>query len=138
MDPSIPISPVARKFYNQGVPQIFSHLPFFLAGFTNRLWIFLLTTFALLYPLAKLNMKLRSINYEIKQNPYLEELLSIERKIAASQLVKSDAEYLLHRLEKLNKQVISERIPIGMENSYFNLLSAIELVRNKISSKLRY
>jgi hypothetical protein len=137
MDPSIPMSPVARQFYNQGVPQIYSHLPFFLAGFTNRLWIFLLTAFALLYPLAKLNMKLRSINYEIKQSPYLEELLSIERKITASQLAKSDAEHLLQRLEKLNKQVISERIPIGMENSYFNLISSIELVRRKITSNSR-
>jgi len=138
MDPSIPISPVARSFYNQGIPPLFNDLPFFLAAFINRLWVFMLTAFALIYPLAKLNMKLRFTNYEIKQQPYFEELLSIEKKIITSHLVKSDAQYLLQRLDRLNKKVISERIPIGMENSYFNLLSAIELVRNKILSNPKY
>jgi TRAP-type uncharacterized transport system substrate-binding protein len=138
MDPAIPLSPVARSFYNDGLPALFSHLPFFLAGFINRLWVFMLTAFALLYPLAKLNMKLRSTNYVIKQQPYFEELLSIERKITTSHLDKSDADNLLQQLDMLNQKVISERIPIGMESSYFSLLGAIELVRNKISSNPRY
>lgn len=138
MDPSIPLSPVARSFYNDGLPPLFSHLPFFLAGFINRLWIFMLTAFALLYPLAKLNMKLRSTNYAIKQQPYFEELLSIERKITNSHLDKSDVDNLLQQLDVLNQKVISERIPIGMETSYFSLLNAIELIRNKILANLRY
>jgi hypothetical protein len=83
-------------------------------------------------------MKLRSTNYVIKQQPYFEELLSIERKITTSHLDKSDADNLLQQLDMLNQKVISERIPIGMESSYFSLLGAIELIRNKISSNPRY
>jgi len=135
LDPAIPISPVARSFYNNGTPPLFNNLPFWLAGFLNRLWLFILTAFALLYPLAKLNMKLRSTNYDIKQHPHYEELLSIERKVTTDDISKTDIESLIEQLDSLNKKVIYERIPFGMENSYFIFLNAIHLVRYKIIFK---
>jgi TRAP-type uncharacterized transport system substrate-binding protein len=132
MDPSTPISPVARSYYSNGQPPFFNYLPFWLAGFINRLWVFILTGFALAYPLMKLNMKLRTTKYEIKRHPYYDELFALERKLTNSTLSKKEAIFALHQLDKINQRVLAERVPIGMEQSYFDFLNSIQLVKNKI------
>ena len=51
LDKSVPLSPVAERFFNDGVPVIFSYLPIFYASLVERIWIWLLGAFLVGYPL---------------------------------------------------------------------------------------
>jgi hypothetical protein len=66
VDPSIPISPVARSFYNYGPSKATEYLPYWLAVFIDRFWLVVLAAFAIIYPLSKLNFHLRQFRFIIR------------------------------------------------------------------------
>ena len=50
VDPLVPLSPVASKFYDYGPPPATRYLPFWIAGFVDRAWVLLLTLAAISHP----------------------------------------------------------------------------------------
>ena len=131
VDPTIEASPVAMHFYDYGVPPGMRYLPFWMAGFIDRLWVLLLTLFAITYPLVRLNVHLRDLRFHIKHHRLYEELLAIERDVCETPRASDAAASFQRRLDILNRHAISDKVPVGMEASYFQLLNAIELLRNK-------
>ena len=131
LDPTIEASPVALRFYDYGVPTGMRYLPFWIAGFVDRLWVLLLTIFAVSYPLVRLNVHLRDLRFHIKHHRLYEELLEIERDVCEKPLTPELAAGFQRRLDILNRHDISDKVPVGMEASYFELLNAIELLRGK-------
>ena len=132
VDPTIEASPVALHFYDYGVPTGIRYLPFWIGGFFDRLWVLLLSVFAITYPLVRLNVHLRDLRFHIKHHRLYEELLEIERDVCKSPLAPESAARFQRRLDLLNRHAISDNVPVGMESSYFQLLNAIELLRAKI------
>lgn len=132
MDPTIEASPVALHFYDYGVPTGIRYLPFWIAGFIDRLWVLLLTIFAISYPLVRLNVHLRDLRFHIKHHRLYEELLEIERDVCEKPIAPESAAQFQRRLDRLNRHAISDNVPVGMESSYFELLNAIELLRAKV------
>lgn len=132
VDPTIEASPVALHFYDYGVPTGLRYLPFWIGGFVDRLWILMLSIFAVSYPLVRLNVHLRDLRFHIKHHRLYEELLAIERDVCKLPLAPESAMKLLRQLDALNRHAISDNVPVGMESSYFELLNAIELLRAKV------
>ena len=132
VDPTIEASPIALHFYDYGVPTGMRYLPFWIAGFVDRLWVLLLTIFAISYPLVRLNVHLRDLRFHIKHHRLYEELLEIERDVCGNPLSPESALTFQHRLDLLNCHAIADKVPVGMESSYFELLNAIELLRGKV------
>ena len=132
VDPTIEASPVALHFYDYGVPTGLRYLPFWIGGFVDRLWILMLSIFAISYPLVKLNVHLRDLRFHIKHHRLYEELLEIERDVCKLPLAPESAAKFLRQLDVLNRHAISDNVPVGMESSYFELLNAIELLRAKV------
>lgn len=132
MDPTIEASPVALRFYDYGVPPGMRYLPFWAAGFVDRMWILLLSLFAVIFPLSKLNLHLRTLRYHIKHRHLYEELLALEKNLCEGGTTADDKVHLLEKLNALNRHAISDPVPVGMEEGYFNLLRNIELLRSKI------
>ena len=132
VDPTVEASPTALHYYDYGVPPGMRYLPFWLAGFINRMWILILAVVAFTYPMAKLNLKLREIRYHIKHRRMYEELLGIELYLCEHEPSRFELERIGDRLKHLNREAISVRVPVGTEAEYFQLLQAVELLRNKI------
>ena len=132
VDPTIEASPVALHFYDYGVPTGLRYLPFWIGGFVDRLWVLLITIFAITYPLVRLNVHLRDLRFHIKHHRLYEELLEIERDVCKLPLAPDAAAKFLRHLDILNRHAISDSVPVGMESSYFELLNAIELLRAKV------
>ena len=132
VDPTIEASPVALHFYDYGVPTGLRYLPFWIGGFVDRLWVLLITIFAVTYPLVRLNVHLRDLRFHIKHHRLYEELLEIERDVCKLPLAPDAAAKFLRHLDILNRHAISDSVPVGMESSYFELLNAIELLRAKV------
>ena len=132
VDTSIPLSPVALEFYSHGLPIGYGYLPFWIAGFVNRFWVFVLTFLAVLYPIVRLNLHLRSIRFHIKQHRFFDALHSIERQLNQEHLSSGDKLALLSELKVIKYQACIIRIPTGMEESHFNFLNTIYLMELKI------
>ena len=132
VDTSIPISPIALDFYTKGPPADFGHLPFWLAGFVNRSWVFFLTLIAVLYPIAKLNLQLRTIRFHVKQHRFFDELHHIEKRLNEAQLSEEIKLTLLKEIQNMKYQVSIRRIPIGMEESHFNFINALYLIELRV------
>lgn len=136
VDPTVEASPTALHYYDYGVPPGMRYLPFWLAGFINRMWVLILSIIAFTYPLAKLNFKLREIRYQIKHRRLYEELLGTELFLCEKSPPASELNRIADRLRNLNREAINVRVPVGSEAEYFALLQAIELLRSKVRERL--
>ena len=132
MDPTIEASPVALRYYDYGVPPGMRYLPFWAAGFADRMGILLISLFTLIFPLSKLNLHLRALRYHIKHRRLYEEMLELEKELCDGQLTVDDKAALLQKLTVFNRHAISDHVPVGLEDGYFTLLRSIELLRAKI------
>ena len=132
VDTSIPISPVALDFYTKGPPVGFDYLPFWLAGFVNRSWVFFLSLIAVLYPIAKLNLQLRTIRFHVKQHRFFDELHHIEKRLNEAHLSEENKHTLLEDIQNMKYQVSIRRIPVGMEESHFNFINALYLIELRV------
>jgi TRAP-type uncharacterized transport system substrate-binding protein len=132
VDPSIPISPVARKFYNTGPPNAINYFPYWLGVFVDRFWLVLLTLFAIIYPLSKLNFHLRNFLYAVKERSHYEEILAIDRQVSCMPISAEQKAIFLKRLDEINMAVIIHGVPIGEEADYYLFVSATQLLRNKL------
>ena len=132
VDPSIPISPMARNYYNYGPPKGTEYLPYWLVVFIDRFWFVVLAAFAVIYPLSKLNLHLRRFRFIIRERTHYAMLLNMEQEITGKKLSSEEKEKLLNKLEEINKQAILHFVPVGEEPDYFLFVNALQLLRNKI------
>ena len=131
-DPSIPISPTARNYYNYGPPKTTEYLPYWLVVFVDRFWFVLIVAFAIIYPLSKLNFHLRRFRFIIRERTHYEMLLNMEKEITGKKLSSEEKEKLLKKLDMINKQALQHFVPVGEEADYFLFVNALQLLRNKI------
>lgn len=132
VDPQIPLSPVAAKFYDSGPPTLAHYVPIWLAGFMSRAWVLMLTLIAIFYPLTKINLRLRKFQFILSERMHYEELLKIEYRLTRGHVQAFEYDEFLEKLDRINADAIKHRVPIGKEQSYFSLLSSINLLRLKI------
>jgi len=132
VDPLVPISPVASRFYDFGPPPVMRYLPFWIAGFVDRAWVLLLTLVAVFYPLSKLNLHLRKLRFVVQERPHYEELLAIEQVLSSRRPTDEEKEALRKRLDAINLHAIRAGVPVGEEADYFGFLNAVQLLRGKI------
>lgn len=136
VDPLIPISPAAAKFYDYGPPHAMKYFPFWIAGFMDRAWLLLLALFAVFYPLTKLNVHISKMRYEMEEDVVYKELVEIENLALSQNLTDSQRFSLISRLEQLAKEALKSRVPVGSGKDHFDLMKNIEgikslLVENK-------
>ena len=134
VDPAVPISPVAAKFYDYGPPQAMRYLPFWIAGFVDRAWLLLLGLVAIFYPLSKLNLHVRKLRFVVHERPLYEELLEIDKRVS-TRILSAEEKIAIHkRLDSINRHAVEHTIPIGEEPHYFDLVMAIDLIRKKMDT----
>lgn len=134
VDPAVPISPVAAKFYDYGPPQAMRYLPFWIAGFVDRAWLLLLGLVAIFYPLSKLNLHVRKLRFVVHERPLYEELLEIDKRVS-TRILSAEEKIAIHkRLDSINRHAVEHAIPIGEEPHYFDLVMAIDLIRKKLDT----
>ena len=132
VDPAVPLSPVAAKFYDYGPPQAMRYLPFWIAGFIDRAWLLLLGLVAVFYPLSKLNLHIRKLRFVVHERPFYEELLAIDKQISTQQLTDEEKNAIRERLDSINRHAVEHAVPIGEEPHYFDLVKALDLIRRKL------
>jgi len=135
MDSTIPISEAASNFYDYGMPQSMRYLPFWLAGFIDRVWVYILALLALIIPLSQLNLNLRATRFQMRIGAIQRELLRYEREVECGKIMPERQRAILARLDELSKTEAKQNIPAGSESEYFDFLARLSEVQSRISGR---
>ena len=125
IDPTIPISAAALRYYDYGVPQTMRYFPFWLAGFVDQMWVFILTILAIGYPLSHLNINLRKIRFEQKIDRYYRILMNYEHTLCVGASL-DEKVIITEKLKLLMQRAMAGRIPAGCEKDYFEFMNFLE------------
>jgi TRAP transporter TAXI family solute receptor len=130
-----PISPVAARYYQGGLPFLQRYLPFWAAVLVDRLWVFLLPIIAVAVPLGRIlpslyrwrvrsrvfrwYARLKQIELELEENPEPERLRE-----------------LLKQLSETEKAVNRIQTPLAYTDNLYFFREHVDVVRRRIGRRL--
>ncbi len=129
LDDSFPLSPIAKRFYDHGVPSIFSYLPLSIASFIDRFWVLILSLLAVAFPLHKIYDSFRKIPTEENIGNWNRTLHDCDWviKYSANQ---NQIEAAVDELIELEKTIANSFIEESLFGSSFGLRNSIARVKN--------
>lgn len=135
LDPTVPESDIAERFYEHGLFPLDRFVPFWLASFLDRAWFYLIAALAVVYPLMRISPQYRLVDFKLSLDRAYGVLKTIEKEVERSRTIveletQSDA---LHQLIHSTKKLW---VPIGCKESYFQLMQNIGIVQDEIAKKL--
>ncbi len=129
MDPLLPLSPEAARYFKSGPPFLQRYLPFWLAVLIDRMIVLLVPVIALLIPLLRIAPALYSWRVRSKVFRCYGELRFLEDDIRH----RFDAARLTdyrRRLDALDEEASELHIPLGFTDLIYTLREHVNLVRN--------
>lgn len=136
VDRTIPLSPVARKFYDEGPPSYRDRLPLWLINYVDRIWFLLIGVFALIYPLFKLFPSYRSMRSVMLIEDAYEEIQAVELEAQKAHSI-DEITSLLARLAMLEDEIRQWSISSEEMNRLYTMKSALNLIRIQITELKR-
>jgi len=136
LDRSFPLSPIAHRYYERGAPVLMDKLPLWVVSYLDKIWLLLVGSFAIIFPIAKLfpNYR-RNRAVLIISNAYVA-LLDIERlAVATNSVIKLRA--LLLRLEELNSEMLGIDVMTEEMNRLYSMKGSLNTVRQLITNKIK-
>ena len=134
MDPMLPLSPDAERYFKSGPSFLQRYLPFWLAVLVDRLIVMLVPIFVLLIPLLKVapaiyNWRVRSKVFRIYgELKFLEDDLKLHFDPAKLADYRS-------RLDTLDDEASALHIPLGFTDLAYTLREHVNLVRHILDKK---
>ena len=135
LDYQIPLSPIAKRFYDQGVPSLFNYLPLWMASLLENIWAYLLAFVTLIYPAYKLISSIRLFPAEQLMNKMFINLRELDEEILKA-TSKEDLYKILAALDQYESEIYSNWLYEKNSRFYFNLKNAVAGVRRDTNAKL--
>ena len=136
MDPSVPVSSVAKRFYGGSLPALYEYLPLWLAVIVDRVWVIVLAVFGLVMPILNKVSKLRTAPSGKHLEDGFGDLRDIdERGVEATS--PADARKYLAELDELDARMRETWFDGGDVRSYFSFRSNSGTVRRRIEERLK-
>ncbi|MDR0776055.1 MAG: TAXI family TRAP transporter solute-binding subunit [Azonexus sp.] len=129
MDPLLPLSPEAARYYKSGPPFLQRYLPFWLAVLFDRTIVLLVPFLALLIPLLRFAPALYSWRVRAKVFRCYGELRSLDDDIRQRFDIAQLADYR-RRLDALDEAARELHIPLGFSDLAYTLREHVNLVRH--------
>ena len=130
-----PLSSVAQRYYQAGVPFLQRYLPFWAANLVDRLWVMLVPIIAIVVPLGRIvpalyrwrvrsrvfrwYARLKQIELQLEENPEREELID-----------------MLKRLDETERKVNQIRTPLAYAENLYFFREHVDVVRRRINRRL--
>src|SRR5262249_51994406 len=130
----LPLSQQARAFYKSGRPFVYSYLPFWMAGPTERLMILLIPLFTVVFPLVQFVPRFYAFLIQRRIFLLYGELKVLEGEMEA--LGPDDPiGDVASRLEKLARKAQRLRVPLGHAQRLFILRSHITTAQQEAARR---
>jgi TRAP-type uncharacterized transport system substrate-binding protein len=126
---AFPESPVAARFEKSGVPPIMNYLPFWVAEFVHRMFILIVPFLAFAYPIVSSLPNYRSKRVQTRINKMYGTLWTFEQELAAN-FDPSQCDAYLSRINQMEADALSIKVPKKMASEYYSLRSSMDYVRN--------
>lgn len=136
IDQSFPLSEVAKRFYANGTPKIFSYIPLWLSSLIEHLWAYFLAFIIIIYPAYKILVSVRLFPSETLMNKMFINLREQDEAISSS----TTEQHILDILEnvRLYEQEVSKNwLFDNNARFYFNLKNALNSVKKDAEIKLK-
>ncbi len=126
----------AQIYYQNGDTWLEKIFPYWMASNIDRLKIFLIPLITLMFPLFKGVFPLYQWSMRSKIYKWYEEVKDFEKKIGT--LNKQELELELERIQKLQEEISKEtKVPLSFMGEYYNLIMHINLIEQRIKTKLK-
>ena len=135
IDKSIPLSPVAERYFSKGAPWLTGALPFWLVNYIDRMWLLVLGVFAIVLPLFRLVPNYRLFRSRQLISDAYDELKMIEERMFAATSVEQ-LRYLADRIDTLDAELGDVWVSSDETNRFYTMKSALGLVRREISTRI--
>jgi TRAP-type uncharacterized transport system substrate-binding protein len=135
-DTGVPLSPVAKRFYTQGQPAVFDYLPLWLGSIIESAWVLILAFIALIYPMFKWVMGIRS--YPSKKFMYRNfiDMRDLDEDIEKAQS-REDVLALIERLDRLIRMNESRWLSEKEVRFYFVKKNLLIGMQKQLNDKLK-
>lgn len=132
-DPEFMVSPDALRIYKSGPPFLQRFLPFWIASFIERMVILAVPIATILLPLFKFVPWLYRWRIRKRILHWYAQLKALEQGIVGDP---AGAKFTTHlgEIERIDEAVGNIPIPIGYSDQFYDLRSAIDLVRQRLKN----
>lgn len=132
-DRGLPLSPVAKRFYESGPPILQRYLPFWAANIVERVIIALLPLLAILLPLMRIAPGLYTWRMRSRIYRWYGELKFLEAELRANP-DPNRASAWLEQLNRIEDQATRRKVPLSYANELYTLREHIQLIRQRASA----
>jgi TRAP-type uncharacterized transport system substrate-binding protein len=135
----IPVSPTAQKLYKSGPPLLQRYLPFWLANFFERMWVFVVALGALILPLSRIVPPLYVWKVRSRIYRWYGQLRAVEQAIEEVPENRKAEVYpaQLKRLNEIEEKVNRISIPLSFAEELYGLRSHINFVRKRVMWQMK-
>ena len=133
IDKSVPLSPVAEQYFNEGVPSVFHYLPIYLASLIERTWIWMLAGFFIGYPLFERLSKFREFHSRWTMIRNFEQLRTYEEQIVEAESSEEIAATVAE-IDKFEQEILDHWVDEENIKDYYLLRAAFQRVRETIAN----
>ncbi len=134
VDHAIELSPVAKHYYEDGLPPLKHLLPIWMVSYADRMWFILLGLVAIIFPLFKLFPRYRSTRSIMLLEEAYEEIQEIERLGINAQTVE-ELQLLIDALVLLDKEASGSWVSSSELNRLYTMKSALNLILVRLISR---
>lgn len=132
---TFPLSPVAKRYFSNGTPEIFSYVPLWLGSIIDNVWVLVLAFIAIIYPLFKFVASFRTYPSKKAMYDLFYDLRDIDEQLVTA-TSREDLDRLLERLdyyEGLNHDTWLAPIDVRF---YFTIKNQIGNLKREIRARL--
>ena len=123
-----PLAREAERALRSGTPWLQRYLPFWIANLVDRMWLVLLSIFAVLFPLSRILPPLYEFRVRSRVFRWYATLRQIEDDLVAG----ADRGALLRRVNELDARLERLHVPLSYADELYALRSHLLLVRGKL------
>ena len=131
-DPTIPLSPVAQRYFDKGPPILNYLLPFWLAEFIERVVILFLPFFAFVYPLLKSIPTFLEKRARKRIHRFYAQIKSLEAEVIHDRGLEC-LEAQLIALDQIEAEVLRVKVHKKLVTDFYALRSDIDFVRTVLT-----
>ncbi len=126
-DSNIALAPIAKQYFNRGPPEALNYVDFKLASLVNRIWFFILSALAILYPLYRLIPNFRATLAQIKVSDAQDILFEIQARFMRAEN-QAELDAVMSDFIRLQKEV-ETWIPRISVSHYYQVVRPLEYVK---------
>ena len=135
VDDRVPLSPIAKRYFEEGKLPLSDRLPYWLASLIDRLWLLVLGLLAVLYPAYRLVPRYRHIRSKTLLTDGYEYIRYVDANLPATDDPQVLQTYVTD-LEWLEQHLRGAWVSSDLYRQYFSLRDTVIKTRDKVQAKL--